>query len=74
MARASDPNSADSQFFIMFAPAPSLDGKYTIWGTVVSGMEYVDEIKKGDPARNGAVTDPDKIIKMQIAADAEKKS
>ena len=74
MARASDPNSADSQFFIMFAPAPSLDGKYTIWGTVVSGMEYVDKIKKGDPARNGAVTDPDKIIKMQVAADAEKKS
>ena len=74
MARASDPNSADSQFFIMFAPAPSLDGKYSIWGEVVSGMEYVDKIKKGDPARNGAVTDPDKIIKMQVAADAEKKS
>ena len=50
MARTSDPNSADSQFFIMFAPAPSLDGKYTIWGKVVSGMEYVDQIKKGDPA------------------------
>ena len=74
MARASDPNSADSQFFIMFAPAPSLDGKYTIWGTVVSGMDNIDKIKKGDPARNGAVTDPDKIIKMQVAADAEKKS
>ena len=74
MARASDPNSADSQFFIMFAPAPSLDGKYTIWGKVVSGMEYIDQIKKGDPARNGTVTNPDKIIKMQVAADAEKKS
>jgi peptidylprolyl isomerase len=74
MARASDPNSADSQFFIMFAPAPSLDGKYTIWGKVTSGMEYIDQIKKGDPARNGAVTNPDKIIKMQVAADAEKKS
>jgi peptidylprolyl isomerase len=74
MARASDPNSADSQFFIMFAPAPSLDGKYSIWGEVVSGMEYVDKIKKGDPARNGTVADPDKIIKMQVAADAEKKS
>ncbi len=49
MARTSDPNSADSQFFIMFAPAPSLDGKYTIWGNVVSGMEYVDQIKKGEP-------------------------
>ena len=74
MARASDPNSADSQFFIMFAPAPALDGKYTIWGKVTSGMEYIDQIKKGDSARNGAVTNPDKIIKMQVAADAEKKS
>lgn len=74
MARASDPDSADSQFFIMFAAAPSLDGKYTIWGEVVSGMEYVDQIKKGDAARNGTVTNPDKIIKMQVAADAEKKS
>ena len=74
MARTSDPNSADSQFFIMFAPAPSLDGKYTIWGSVASGMDYVDQIKKGDAARNGAVVNPDKIIKMQVAADAEKKS
>src|SRR5271167_2159228 len=72
MARTSDPNSADSQFFIMFAPAPSLDGNYTIWGNVVSGMDNVDKIKKGDSARNGAVTNPDKIIKMQVAADAEK--
>jgi peptidylprolyl isomerase len=72
MARTSDPNSADSQFFIMLAPAPSLDGKYTIWGQVVSGMEYVDQIKKGDPAVNGAVSNPDKIIKMQVAADAQK--
>lgn len=72
MARSSDPDSADSQFFIMFGPAPSLDGKYTIWGEVVSGMEYVDKIKKGDEARNGAVTSPDKIVKMQVAADAEK--
>ena len=72
MARASDPNSADSQFFIVFAPAPSLDGKYTIWGKVTSGMEYIDQIKKGDPAQNGKVTNPDKIIKMQVAADAEK--
>ena len=67
MARTSDPNSADSQFFIMFAPAPSLDRKYTIWGNVVSGMEYVDQIKKGEPPQN-----PDKIIKMQVAADAQK--
>ncbi|HUC09919.1 MAG TPA: peptidylprolyl isomerase [Stellaceae bacterium] len=71
MARTSDPNSADSQFFIMFAPAPSLDGKYTIWGEVVSGMQYVDQIKKGDPANNGVVSNPDKIIKMQVAADAQ---
>jgi peptidylprolyl isomerase len=74
MARSSDPNSADSQFFIMFAPAPSLDGQYTIWGKVVSGIEYIDKIKKGDTVRNGAVTNPDKIIKMQVAADVEKKS
>jgi peptidylprolyl isomerase len=74
MARASDPDSADSQFFIMFAPNPSLDGKYTIWGTVTSGMDNIDKIKKGDSARNGTVTNPDKIIKMQVAADAEKKS
>ena len=51
-----------------------LDGKYTIWGMVVSGMDNVDQIKKGDPARNGTVANPDKIIKMQVAADAEKKS
>ena len=72
MARSSDPDSADSQFFIMFADAPSLDGKYTIWGKVTSGMEYIDQVKKGDAARNGTVTNPDKIIKMQVAADAEK--
>ena len=72
MARASDPNSADSQFFIMFAPTPALDGKYTIWGAVTSGMEYIDKIKKGDSARNGSVVNPDKIIKMQVAADADK--
>ena len=72
MARTSDPNSADSQFFIMFAPAPSLDGKYTIWGEVVSGMDYVDQIKKGDAAANGSVSNPEKIVKMQVAADAEK--
>jgi peptidylprolyl isomerase len=71
MARTSDPDSADSQFFIMFAPAPSLDGKYTIWGQVVSGMEYVDQIKKGNPAANGTVSNPDKIVKMQVAADAQ---
>jgi peptidylprolyl isomerase len=69
MARASDPNSADSQFYIMFDAAPALDGKYTIVGQVVTGMEYVDQLKKGDPAHNGLVTNPDKIVKMQVASD-----
>jgi len=69
MARTSDPNSADSQFFIMYAAAPALDGKYTIFGHVVSGMEYVDKLKKGDPANNGKVANPDKIVKMQVASD-----
>ena len=73
MARAQDPDSADSQFFICFAPAPFLDGKYTIWGQVSSGMEFVDAIKKGDPNANGAVSNPDRIVKMQVAADADKK-
>jgi peptidylprolyl isomerase len=69
-ARTSDPNSADSQFFIMFAPAPSLDDQYTIWGQVISGMEYVDDIKKGAPG-SGMVTNPDKIITMRVAADVK---
>jgi peptidylprolyl isomerase len=72
MARAADPNSADSQFFICFEPAPFLNGKYTVWGQVVSGMEFVDKIKKGDPAANGVVSNPDKIVKMQVAADVKK--
>ena len=72
MARASDPNSADSQFFICFAPTPQLDGQYTIWGQVVQGMEFVDKIKTGDSDSNGMVTPPqDKIIRMQVAADAK---
>ena len=71
MARAQDPNSADSQFFICFAPAPFLDRQYTVWGKVTEGMEFVDKIKKGDQARNGSVKDPDKIVKMQMAADAK---
>jgi peptidylprolyl isomerase len=73
MARAQSVNSADSQFFICLAAAPFLDGKYTVWGKVVSGMEFVDRIKKGDPDDNGSVTNPDRIIKMQVAADADKK-
>ena len=68
-ARSGNPNSANSQFFIMFGPAPSLDDKYTIWGQVVSGMEYVDKIKRGGGS-NGQVQNPDKITKLQVAADA----
>lgn len=66
MARAADPNSADSQFFICFDNASFLDNHYTAWGRVVSGMEYVDMIKAGEPAKN-----PDVIVKMQVAADAK---
>jgi peptidylprolyl isomerase len=72
MARSSNPNSGDSQFFICFAPAPFLNGKYTVWGTVISGMQYVDNIKRGH-GRSGQVSPPaDKIIRMQIAADEKK--
>jgi peptidylprolyl isomerase len=69
MARASDPNSADSQFFICFADAGFLDRQYSVWGKVTSGMEFIDAIKKGSGS-SGSVTNPDKIIKMQVAADA----
>jgi len=69
MARTGDPNSANSQFFIMFAPAPHLDGQYTIWGKVVDGMEHVDRIKRGAPG-SGTVKEPDRIVRMQVAADA----
>jgi cyclophilin family peptidyl-prolyl cis-trans isomerase len=69
MARSSDPNSANSQFFIMFGTVPSLDGDYTIVGKVVSGMDKVDAIKKGDEAQNGVVGNPDRIVKAKIAAD-----
>jgi len=65
-----DPDSANSQFFIMFAPNTHLDGQYTIWGQVVSGMEFVDKINRGD-GDSGMVTQPDHIIKMQLAADAK---
>ena len=65
MARAQSPDSADSQFFICFGPAPFLDGKYTVWGVVTSGMENVDKIKRGEPVR-----DPDKIVKAHMALDA----
>ncbi len=72
LARAEDPNSGDSQFFICFKETPFLDGKYTIFGQVTQGMEFVDVIKKGDPNRNGSVVNPDRIVRMQVAADAEK--
>lgn len=69
MARAADPNSGDSQFFICLAAAPHLDRNYTVWGEVVSGMDHVDNIKKGDRFENGSVENPDKMIKLQVAAD-----
>ena len=65
MARSSDPNSANSQFFICFKPAPFLDRQYTVFGKVLEGMEYVDKIKRGDDNNNGSVTDPDKIISFK---------
>ena len=72
MARAQDINSGDSQFFIMFDRSSHLDGKYTVWGRVVEGMEHVDSIKKGSTRMNGAIDgEPDKIVRMQVAADAQ---
>ena len=70
MARAASPDSADSQFFICFGDTPHLDGQYTVWGQVTSGMEYVNAIKKGDSMSNGSVEDPDSIVAMKMAADA----
>jgi cyclophilin family peptidyl-prolyl cis-trans isomerase len=66
MARSNDPNSANSQFFICFDDATFLDNKYTVWGQVTAGMEFVDKIKRGEPVRN-----PDRITKLQVAADAK---
>lgn len=66
MARAFDINSGDSQFFICFDDCGFLDGQYTVWGRVVSGMEHVDKIKRGDEFDNGHVENPDKIIKMEV--------
>jgi len=64
MARGQDNNSANSQFFICFAPARYLEEQYTVWGEVVSGMEFIDKIKRGEPPK-----DPDKIIKLRVAGD-----
>jgi peptidylprolyl isomerase len=66
MARAQDPNSGDSQFFIVFDDARFLDKQYTVWGKVSEGMEFVDKIKRGEPVR-----DPDRIITMRVAADVK---
>jgi cyclophilin family peptidyl-prolyl cis-trans isomerase len=66
MARAANPDSGDSQFFICFADAPFLNGQYTVWGAVTNGMENVDKIKRGEP-----VVDPDRIVKARMAADAK---
>jgi peptidylprolyl isomerase len=67
MARAQNPDSGDSQFFICFDDARFLDGQYTVWGKVISGMENVDKIKRGEPVQN-----PDKIVRATIAVDAGK--
>ena len=71
MARSSDPDSADSQFFIVLASSRFLDSQYTVWGKVVKGMEFVGKIKRGNKSNNGAVDDPDKIIRMRVAADVK---
>ena len=71
MARSSSPNSANSQFFIMFDDGSFLNGNYTAFAQVVSGMEHVDQIKKGPKEMNGVVDQPDVIVKMQVAADAK---
>jgi peptidylprolyl isomerase len=69
MARAGHPDSADSQFFIMLARSPHLDSQYSVWGQVAEGMEAVHAIRKGSGMDNGAVSDPDKIISLKVAAD-----
>ena len=70
-ARSQDPDSANSQFYIMFAPAPHLDGQYTIWGQVTEGMEHIDQIKRGTGG-SGSVTNPDRVVSATLAADAAK--
>ncbi len=71
MARSSDPDSANSQFFICFDDAGFLDGKYTVFGEVVSGMEAIDKLKAGTQANNGSVEHPDKILSLRFAPDAK---
>lgn len=71
MARSMNPDSADSQFFICFKNCEWLDGQYTVWGKVTEGMEFVDNIKKGNSYSNGSVDDPDLIVKMTVASDEQ---
>ena len=71
MARAQHPDSANSQFFIMLGSAPHLNGHYTVWGQVLEGMDAVDAIRKGDPNRNGAVENPDRIESLRVLADIQ---
>ncbi len=71
MARSQNPNSGDSQFYIMFDRSPHLDNQYTVWGQVTEGMQHVDRIKKGISAMNGVVQDPDTIISMKVKADVK---
>jgi peptidylprolyl isomerase len=71
MARTQDPNSANSQFFIMFGDGSYLNGQYTVVGQVVAGMDVVDKLKTGSKAQNGSVSDPDRMLKVQVAADAK---
>ena len=72
MARSASPDSADSQFYIMLGSAPHLDGKYTVVGKVIEGMDSVDRIKKGDPGEGGVVSKPDILIRAQIQSDIRK--
>jgi peptidylprolyl isomerase len=71
MARSSNPDSADSQFFVMYKNAPHLDGQYTAFGKILSGMKYLDKLKQGDPLKNGFVVNPDRIITARVLTKAE---
>ena len=73
MARSSDPDSANSQFFICFEPSSFLDNQYTVWGKVVEGMEFVDKIKRGKSSNNGSVSEPDFMKKVSVKSDKPKK-
>ena len=71
MARSSDPNSADSQFFVVLARSDSLDGQYTVWGKVTKGMEFIGKLKRGSRATNGLVDEPDRMLRVRIAAEVK---